>query len=602
MLEELEHAQARGAHIYAELLGAASTADAYHITAPSPGGAGAVACMELALEDAGLVAGRRRPHQRARHLDTAQRPRRGRGDREGVRAPLGPPVTSIKGVTGHALGAAGAIEAVAVGADASSGASSRRRSASSSSTPRSTSTSSPVSPRPFDAGPVLSNSFGFGGHNGCLVLAPARALSVAGRPGRSRGRSLQRGRALAASTSTDLPWRTGLDVVRSRTRAEVPASPAGAGTPAVRDGSSRSPGASAGAARWLVPGRPPARPAGAAARGLVAAASGVAFPELGPTYIKLGQILSSGEGIFPPELVGEFKLLRDRVPPESFEAVREIVEAELGRPLEEVFAEFDRTPIAAASIAQVHRARLRTGEEVVVKVQRPDVAALVRNDLAVMSFLAPHLVGRIPIAVLANPPALIELFAETIVEELDFRLEAENMLDIAGVLVGDRASARSSCRARTRASSRRRVLVMERLDGFAWDDVEGMKSRRDRDRGGAAGRGRLVPRGRDAVRRLPRRPARREPVRPARRPGRAARLRHHRSPRRAAAARLPAPGHGRHDERRPHPGRGAAATLGALAADADVERGHRTTSASTSPRRTSSTMTRRGAHRRSCAS
>ncbi|HYA44042.1 MAG TPA: AarF/UbiB family protein, partial [Acidimicrobiales bacterium] len=117
-----------------------------------------------------------------------------------------------------------------------------------------------------------------------------------------------------------------------------------------------------------------------------------AFERLGPTYIKLGQILSSGEGVFPPELVAEFRLCRDRVPPEPFKAIRGVVEAELGKPLAEVFEHFEETPIAAASIAQVHAARLRTGEEVVVKVQRPAVADLVRRDIAAMSWLAPLLI------------------------------------------------------------------------------------------------------------------------------------------------------------------------------------------------------------------
>ena len=200
-----------------------------------------------------------------------------------------------------------------------------------------------------------------------------------------------------------------------------------------------------------------------------------AFQKLGPTYIKLGQILSSGEGIFPPELVEEFKQLRDRVPAEDFAAVRTTVEADLGRRLEEVFESFSPTPLAAASIAQVHAARLRGGPEVVVKVQRPRVAELVHNDLAAMSFLAPHLVGRIPVAVLANPPALIELFAETIVEELDFRLEAENMLDIARILcrAGERAIVVPRPHPRLVTP---RVLVMERLDGFAWDEVAEMRA------------------------------------------------------------------------------------------------------------------------------
>src|ERR1700678_302736 len=83
-----------------------------------------------------------------------------------------------------------------------------------------------------------------------------------------------------------------------------------------------------------------------------------AFERLGPTYIKLGQIISSGEGIFPEELVEEFRLLRDRVPPEPFETVRRTLEEDLGQPLSEVFVSFDRTPIASASIAQVHAATL----------------------------------------------------------------------------------------------------------------------------------------------------------------------------------------------------------------------------------------------------
>jgi ubiquinone biosynthesis protein len=85
-----------------------------------------------------------------------------------------------------------------------------------------------------------------------------------------------------------------------------------------------------------------------------------AFERLGPTYIKLGQILSSGEGLFPEELVAEFRLCRDRVPAEPFAVVRRIVEADLGMSLEQQFSEFERTPIAAASVAQVHAARLTT--------------------------------------------------------------------------------------------------------------------------------------------------------------------------------------------------------------------------------------------------
>jgi ubiquinone biosynthesis protein len=201
----------------------------------------------------------------------------------------------------------------------------------------------------------------------------------------------------------------------------------------------------------------------------------VAAEKLGPTYIKLGQIISSGDGIFPPELVAEFKWCRDQVPPEPWPLVERVLTEELGRPLETVFASVEHTPLAAASIAQVHAATLRDGTTVVVKVQRPSVSARVRQDISVMAWLARHLVGRIPVAALANPPALVELFAETIVEELDFRLEAENMLDLAMTFAA--LDQRDFVVPRPHPTLvTRRMLVMERLDGFNFADVEGMRA------------------------------------------------------------------------------------------------------------------------------
>lgn len=201
----------------------------------------------------------------------------------------------------------------------------------------------------------------------------------------------------------------------------------------------------------------------------------VAAEHLGPTYIKLGQIVSSGDGIFPTELVEEFKWCRDQVTPEPWPVVARVLAEELGRPIDSVFASIDRVPLAAASIAQVHAATLVGGTEVVIKVQRPSVAKLVHRDLAVMAWLAPHLVGRIPVAALANPPALVELFAETIVEELDFRLEAENMLDIASTFAT--LGQRDFVVPRPHPTLvTRRMLVMERLSGFNFGDVEGMQA------------------------------------------------------------------------------------------------------------------------------
>src|SRR5580692_8175270 len=113
IIEELEHARARGAHIYAELIGAASSADAYHITAPAPEGAGASGCMELALEDAGISAGDV-AHINGHGTSTPLNDLAEAQAIEKLFGRNGPPTTSIKGVTGHSLGAAGAIEAVAV--------------------------------------------------------------------------------------------------------------------------------------------------------------------------------------------------------------------------------------------------------------------------------------------------------------------------------------------------------------------------------------------------------------------------------------------------------------------------------------------------------
>jgi ubiquinone biosynthesis protein len=200
-----------------------------------------------------------------------------------------------------------------------------------------------------------------------------------------------------------------------------------------------------------------------------------AAEKLGPTYIKLGQIVASGEGIFPPELVAEFKWCRDEVPAESWSVVERVLAEELRRPVEDVFDWVEKVPLAAASIAQVHAAQLVDGTAVVVKIQRPHVARRVAQDLAVMAWLAPHLVGRIPVAALANPPALVELFGETITEELDFRLEAENMLDVAMTFAA--LGQRNFVVPRPHPTLvTRRMLVMERLNGFRFSDVTGMRS------------------------------------------------------------------------------------------------------------------------------
>ncbi len=172
VLEEYEHAISRGAHIYALIEGTASNEDAYHITAPLPGGKGAEACMRLALDDAGIT-----PTQ-ITHINAhgTSTPLNDLSESQAIYSIFGddcPPVTSVKGTLGHALGSAGALEAIAVALTYENGM-----------IPVTANTKEvdsqmkidlvTDSPRKFESGYVISNSFGFGGHNSCLVFGPAR--------------------------------------------------------------------------------------------------------------------------------------------------------------------------------------------------------------------------------------------------------------------------------------------------------------------------------------------------------------------------------------------------------------------------------------------
>jgi 3-oxoacyl-[acyl-carrier-protein] synthase II len=169
ILEEWDRARSRGAPILGEILGAGSNADAHHITAPSPGGAGAAACMRLALDDAGLDAGaitQINAHGTSTPLNDA-------AEAEAVIKVFGehaPPVTSVKGVTGHPLGAAGALEAAATLLSFE-----KRLIPPTANTQRVDLGIDVVTrePRPWEPGPTISNNFGFGGHNGSVILAPA---------------------------------------------------------------------------------------------------------------------------------------------------------------------------------------------------------------------------------------------------------------------------------------------------------------------------------------------------------------------------------------------------------------------------------------------
>lgn len=270
----------------------------------------------------------------------------------------------------------------------------------------------------------------------------------------------------------ELTWIRGIDVLRAATRRQAPLLTSRRRLPDLGRFATVCVRLGTALGGWFLEDR---KHAGSVSRAGLSRRLRIAAEHLGPTYIKLAQIISSGEGLFPPELVREFKRCRDQVRAESFDTVRAVIEVDFGRPIEDVFASFDEVPLAAASIAQVHCATLATGEEVVVKVQRPTIRTMVHRDLKVMAWLAPLLVGRIPIAALANPPALVELFAETIGEELDFRLEAQNMLDVAEAFASLGQHGYVVARPHPELVTRR-VLVMERLHGFAFEDLESMRN------------------------------------------------------------------------------------------------------------------------------
>ncbi len=215
-----------------------------------------------------------------------------------------------------------------------------------------------------------------------------------------------------------------------------------------------------------------------------------AMEDGGVTFVKLGQLASTRADQLPAEFIEEFSTLQDRVPPAPWEAVRALLDQELGAPYLEVFADFDPEPVAAASIAQVHRARLRCGTEVAVKVQRPGIGPVVERDLDIVARLADTLQSRTHWGRAVGMVELASGFATALREELDFRVEARN---VAAVRAGS-ASRDRDCAVVLPALHERlctqRVLVMEWLDGTPLGAADTMVNERRLNRQ-AMGRGLL---------------------------------------------------------------------------------------------------------------
>lgn len=160
--------------------------------------------------------------------------------------------------------------------------------------------------------------------------------------------------------------------------------------------------------------------------------------QLGPTFIKLGQVASLRADVFPAPLIEQLARLQDEVPPFSFADVRRIVEDELGEPLAELFSEFDEEPVGSASIGQVHRARLRTGEEVAVKVQRPDIGRIIEIDLEILMDLARLAERNLEWAEHYELTDVVEEFRYTLLNELNYTIEGRNADRLRKIHEGDK--------------------------------------------------------------------------------------------------------------------------------------------------------------------
>ena len=153
----------------------------------------------------------------------------------------------------------------------------------------------------------------------------------------------------------------------------------------------------------------------------------LAMEELGPTFIKLGQLLSTRPDVLEQDYIQEFSKLQDKVPAVPFAEIKDQIQRELGYPADELFSELLEKPVAAASIAQVHRGKLKTGEEVVFKVRRPGITKIVETDIDVLMGLAYLIEQHVPAAALYDPVGLVKEFRRSITREMNFSREGHTM-------------------------------------------------------------------------------------------------------------------------------------------------------------------------------
>jgi len=199
----------------------------------------------------------------------------------------------------------------------------------------------------------------------------------------------------------------------------------------------------------------------------------MALEELGPSFIKLGQILSTRPDLISPEYLDELAKLQDNVPPFSFTEVKEIFLAETGKKPNELFREFDEQPMAAASLGQVHRGRLQNGKAVVIKVQRPNIENIIAVDLEILAHLASLAEQYLEGVQGHRPSAIVEEFAKNLSQELDYSVELTNIQRFARQFMGNKNIYVPIVYP---DFSTERILTMEYIDGIKASKVDTLRS------------------------------------------------------------------------------------------------------------------------------
>ena len=195
--------------------------------------------------------------------------------------------------------------------------------------------------------------------------------------------------------------------------------------------------------------------------------------ELGPTFIKFGQILSTRPDLIPVEFCQEFEKLQNDAPPFEYEKVEEQIKKEFKKPVDEVFNDFSVKPVAAASLSQVHSAELKTGESVVVKVQRPDIKRIIMSDLNILYMLAKLAEKHIEESRLYDPTGMVDEFRKIILKEVNFNIEANNINRFRKSFRHDNTVYIPKV---FLSLSTKKILTMERIEGIKVTDIESIEN------------------------------------------------------------------------------------------------------------------------------